>query len=485
MRRKSFLLLFLMLGITYFSYSQSEFYNDGATISVDSGALLYIDGELVNTKSGAGDTGVITNNGVIELTGNFTSDTAVFKNDGSGDRTVKFVGSSDQSINGSMTGDSYFHRLEKDNGTNDIILNTDIDVQEVEFKSDGVIDASDGDAVNVKNGDPGAISGHDANRYFDVGDDQGQLSRVVDSAGTYDMPVGNSTAGYRLISFEFTDLGASSGQPIYASVKNGAPGFAPISKYYATGFSGSFPGPCTGGSNSQWVEFDQMESNVNRMSGPGDFEYVVYMRDPGMLVGSFVTQRVLKTSTGTNNWTADFEDVVGGVEANLCAYTDWSGAAAMVPGGEYAGFSDFGIAKGEGTALPVELLYLEATPMENKYIRVHWSTSTEINNSGFELERSTDGVNFDFVQWIPGAGNSTEQVDYSYDDYQVLADQMYYYRLKQVDYDGEVEYTYIVNAMLYGDQFFEVSEFMPSVASGSSALIVSTSDDKQLSNYIV
>ena len=58
-----------------------------------------------------------------------------------------------------------------------------------------------------------------------------------------------------------------------------------------------------------------------------------------------------------------------------------------------------------GSPLPVELLNFEAQAVNNEYVQLDWSTATEINNDGFEVLRSTDGVNFERIAWVDGNGN--------------------------------------------------------------------------------
>jgi len=65
------LLLLMPCGL----YAQSEFYNNGSSVSVQSGGLIYVQGEVVNNNAGA-NTGFITNNGLIQLSGNWTNTSA-------------------------------------------------------------------------------------------------------------------------------------------------------------------------------------------------------------------------------------------------------------------------------------------------------------------------------------------------------------------------------------------------------------------------
>lgn len=97
-------------------------------------------------------------------------------------------------------------------------------------------------------------------------------------------------------------------------------------------------------------------------------------------------------------------------------------------------------------ALPIELLSFDATGVNGNYIKVEWETATEVNNDGFELLRSTDGINFKKITWVKGAGNTTNKQAYSFNDKSVTGGVMYYYKLKQIDFDGKFEEFEIVSA---------------------------------------
>jgi hypothetical protein len=93
--------------------------------------------------------------------------------------------------------------------------------------------------------------------------------------------------------------------------------------------------------------------------------------------------------------------------------------------------------------LPIELLNFSGQ-CKNGANNLTWSCATETNNDYFVIERSIDGMNFDEVARIDGAGNSTQQTNYSYSDESFVKDTINYYRLKQVDYNGASEYFNII-----------------------------------------
>ena len=76
-----------------------------------------------------------------------------------------------------------------------------------------------------------------------------------------------------------------------------------------------------------------------------------------------------------------------------------------------------------------------------------WSSLGEINNAGFEIERSADGIEFVKIGWVNEHGNSNEEIEYTFVDKDPLLGKNYY-RLRQVDYDGRFEYSKIVSLQM-------------------------------------
>lgn len=106
------------------------------------------------------------------------------------------------------------------------------------------------------------------------------------------------------------------------------------------------------------------------------------------------------------------------------------------------------------SVLPVTLLYFSGEK-ENNNNKLLWSTATEINNDYFELERSYDALNFEKIVKIDGAGNSSNILNYNQFDFNFdRTKPVSYYRLKQVDFDGQFSYSNIValeNYTKFGD----------------------------------
>jgi hypothetical protein len=137
-------------------------------------------------------------------------------------------------------------------------------------------------------------------------------------------------------------------------------------------------------------------------------------------------------------------------------YAQFNGVASFSGGTGGYGFS------GAPAGLPVKLIDFTATAIDNSYIRLDWSTALEVNNAGFEVERSTDGATFVKIGWVKGNDNSTVRQDYVFDDKTVQPNIRYYYRLKQID-NGNVafEYSKIVTAQIISEGKTAIGDFIP------------------------
>tara|TARA_R110002096_G_scaffold238027_3_gene429348 strand:+ start:39087 stop:40304 length:1218 start_codon:yes stop_codon:yes gene_type:complete len=100
-----------------------------------------------------------------------------------------------------------------------------------------------------------------------------------------------------------------------------------------------------------------------------------------------------------------------------------------------AGTCSYGI----GAGLPIELTYFDAELTKNGLIEVNWETTAEINNDYFTIELSTNGVDYNSVEEVLGAGNSISKLKYRA-QINPLNAEINYIRLKQTDFNGEHEY---------------------------------------------
>ena len=167
---------------------------------------------------------------------------------------------------------------------------------------------------------------------------------------------------------------------------------------------------------------------------------------------SFVRTRVIWSATN-NRWeiwsAADADEIV----YDIFLYSNNYASAPNPPDnntGTWTNEADCGnplmTFSGNGTqsslALAVELLSFTGKNNDSGNI-LTWSTASEYDNQGFDVERSADGRLFQKIGYQAGNGTIETAVKYTFSDRNPLAE-LNYYRLKQTDYDGRFQYSPVV-----------------------------------------
>jgi len=213
---------------------------------------------------------------------------------------------------------------------------------------------------------------------------------------------------------------------------------------------------------NRYVTATMVKSNAN-LSGSQTVKLYYFTSDS---VQDGANLRIVKDSSGNGRWYD-----IGGVGTANYEGTITSTSNPT----NFNSFSNFslGNALGGGNTLPVTLTNIKATAVEN-VIQVDWTTAAEINNKGFEVERSEDGNNFSIIGWVDGNGTTAETINYTFDDKKAGANKTYYYRLHQIDFDGASEHTPIVSAKINDSKTREIvwSKFIPNPAAADANLVV-------------
>lgn len=160
-----------------------------------------------------------------------------------------------------------------------------------------------------------------------------------------------------------------------------------------------------------------LTAGVNSLSITGD-------KDLGVYVGSNIcNSTVLDCSTLINtslSWSTD------------------DGTGSQSADGNFPDWVDVQLVFG-GTLLPVTWLHFKALPINERLVRLEWATASEINNDHFEIEQSTNGVDFTSVSEVLGNGTSNDLHEYA-TELAIIAPTCWY-RIKQVDSDGQFKYS--------------------------------------------
>jgi photosystem II stability/assembly factor-like uncharacterized protein len=118
--------------------------------------------------------------------------------------------------------------------------------------------------------------------------------------------------------------------------------------------------------------------------------------------------------------------------------------------------------------VPVELTSFTANVSENEII-LNWTTATELNNNGFEIEKSTDNENFTKIGFVPGFGTTSDSHTYDF-IISEFSSGIQYYRLKQIDFDGSYTYTNSVEVEGLTPDQFTLSQNYPNPFNPSTSI---------------
>jgi len=244
-------------------------------------------------------------------------------------------------------------------------------------------------------------------------------------------------------------------------------------------------------------------ANLTMAAGKGSSAYIAFSTPyNGLIVG--IDSTVAKTTDGGATWTSggfkgatfrgltavrnvkDMYIAVGGSSGDPQIFFTYDGGKTWTPstttseylrtvvavgGTAFTGGYTGTIAKWTGASLPVELTAFTAA-QNGKQINLTWSTATETNNRGFEVERKINNdANFVTVAFKQGAGTSTSVKNYSYsDDISSLNATAVTYRIKQVDFDGQATYSKEVSINAINPVEFSLSQNYPNPFNPSTVI---------------
>lgn len=185
-------------------------------------------------------------------------------------------------------------------------------------------------------------------------------------------------------------------------------------------------------------------------------------------------QRNVSTHLGV---TSDIYNTFGGYHCPGMIDTGWTlssqgyssffGGIYTYDGGTLIGALIDGITYGTLHPLPVELLSFSSSVLDDD-VTLNWTTATETNNSGFNVERkqvfspqsSVGNEEWKTIKFVNGNGTTTETKSYIFKD-ENLSSGNYQYRLKQIDFDGTFEYSNIIEAEILPPAKFSLEQNYP------------------------
>lgn len=237
-------------------------------------------------------------------------------------------------------------------------------------------------------------------------------SETVSAAGSYTVVVGNAecTAGLGAVT---SDLAVVAVKPVLAITTQ------PTSPGAGQGENGtaSLTATAAGGRSIAWTLGGEALSGAMTAAGTG-----------------ITVNAEVDNGGDSYTYSVDFTNVAAGDVGKLIAAT----------------VTDECTSVNSATApLPVEYTFFKAS-LENNEVLLDWETASEINNEAFFIEKSNDGLSFEEMGIVEGAGNSFEPIQYRFVDATPNAGTNYY-RLRQMDFDGTTDLSEVVSVEIEKD----------------------------------
>ena len=344
--------------------------------------------------------------------------------------TINLSGTDNQSIIG--LNPITFNNFSVNKNSGNVILNAPVIVKGTlnMTKGDIISDATNFLTIGTSSSSPGSIQ-YDVNTGGKI---IGPLRRYFDAAATlgdgYYFPVGNNAnANTRGVTIDF----------------NGSPGVNQfLTIEYKSGYAGG-ASPLSSGL--------PLTTNdgvlIQNLDDEGYWEMNPTNNDYGSSINSapYTVTLNLKNLTGVTDRTTVRIVKAAGSNNPATSHTTWTaltfGSTPVLGNdnsdfkvsGTTTGFSWFGAGGGNSNPLPVELLSFTGNCSEGQTI-LTWQTASEFNSAYFEVHKSMDGENWRVINTQDAAGNSTELLSYQVIE-ESNAEQNAYYRLNQVDENGE------------------------------------------------
>ncbi|MBI1837229.1 MAG: hypothetical protein HYR91_08200, partial [Flavobacteriia bacterium] len=266
----------------------------------------------------------------------------------------------------------------------------------------------------------GTITGADADSYFVAYDNAGTIGKLkyfINNNVGYTYPIGD-LSNYTPLTWTLNSNGGLSSAYLTVYTKAAPPTgmSASITEYLNRSWDVTSSGMTTPNYNISYtyIQTDVVSSETNFM--------------PFKITGSTVVKPSNSSFTNYNS-----AEGTGSVNTGTNVLT-WTGLTT---------FSMFGAAGNGAVALPVEILNFDVK-LYQKNAKISWKTANEINNDYFTVEKSSDGINFRDLQIVDGSGNSNYTLKYSIIDHDATSG-IYYYRLKQTDFNGEEKLSTIIS----------------------------------------
>ncbi|MBK6834346.1 MAG: T9SS type A sorting domain-containing protein [Bacteroidetes bacterium] len=384
-------------------------FSGASTKTLASGSYV-LNGNLTITSGTVSNT---TNNSSLSIRGNWTNNSsATAFVPGAGVGTVTFNGTSAQSIGGTFA--TNFNNLIVNNSSaTGVTLNQPAFVAKALTLTDGFVYTTPTNLLTVRH--TATSTSGSATSYV-----AGPMKKVGTSSFVF--PIG-TTDGSKWARIGMTTVSGYDATTEFTA------------SYTFTGAANNTPAEMAGGlDHVSYAEVWDLTRTLDP-SNNASAQVSLYYEDAAIITGSGI---VSPADTRVAHFSGGFWQNMGG-----------SGASPITSTVAFTSFSPitFGSIVSYGSnPLPVELISFTAVPLNNKEVVLDWKTATEINNNYFLIEKSSNAVDYEVVTSVASKainGNSSTILNYDAIDSSPYSGTSYY-RLKQIDFNGDYKYSDVV-----------------------------------------
>ena len=190
------------------------------------------------------------------------------------------------------------------------------------------------------------------------------------------------------------------------------------------------------------TKVSKVESWQLERAGSETADVTLYWQDSKYSgIGSLSDLRVAHYNSTNSAW----EELSGATTTGSASLTSSQSGSITIAGVSSFSPFTFGTTDNTTNTLPVELISFNLSYKDNS-INLHWQTASELNNDGFEIQRSEDAESWEKIGFVKGNGNSNTIQNYTFIDNSPKV--FNYYRLKQIDFDGAFDYSEVIFSKL-------------------------------------
>ena len=420
---------FFLFSVTFswFVNSQVLVMKNYGNLTVHNNGHMYVGGSVENTQNAN-----LVINGVFEIIGDMSNTGNILSNNNNSSSygSFKFTGGNNQTLGTNSSVTLSIDEINLNKTTGEVKLTSNIVVSKISLNG-GDINAS-GKTITIGSsvGSPGTIEIINQTSGIHSGKVKRWFGNATNSSiesGVFPLKLGNGETRKAIVNYTSAPSVGGTLEASWVNTPMGTDGLLATITAGGNGCSGNYV--MNGSADGYWQIDDAngLNGGVYSLYLEGDNVPVFYDGSAGYNFEDACQVTAVKRQ-GNNPW---------GISGIHVSNTGTASSPKISISGAQ-GWSNWGFAGQTTSPLPVELISFSGECLEDA-INLNWTTLSEHNSSHFDIEKSEDGEDWIKIATVEAAGNSNSTINYSIQDNRKSIQPNLYYRLNQVDVDGQNE----------------------------------------------